>query len=225
MKETAMHQVTGPRKRPKASRLTNPHAGPRLTARAVCTRAWRLGVVSAAACAVLLTLLTVPAGAATPDPHPLLNPTFLSLNPHVYGRPGYGVNLDPVTTISRYYGPRFAAERCRLHIGAQATTNREAVGSIEIYCFSGQYIEVDLRLHQKEERNSWVRRSANHTNVWKYVPARTWMVWDTDPGVCGSGYWRVDAQIAVYGHGGNSYFGPTGKQSWFASQTKSFAAC
>jgi hypothetical protein len=158
------------------------------------------------------------------QPPPPAEPNTSLAQTHVYGSYGYGVNLDPVTTISRYYGPPSVGSRCQLHIGAQATTNRQAVGSIEIYCFSAQYVAVDLRLYQSK-RNAWVWRSANYTHVWKYVPAGTWLVWDTDPGLCGSGFWQVDAQLAIYGHGRNAYFGPTGPASWFASQKKSFAAC
>jgi hypothetical protein len=219
-----MNRFTESGRRPKAAPLTQLDIGPRSRLRAVCIRGWRFAVVAVASCAVLLALPAFPVGAATANPHPLLNPTHLSLKPHVYGSYGYGVNLDPVTTIGRYYGPRSVANRCQLHIGAQATTNRQAVGSIEIYCFSAQYVAVDLRLYQNK-RNAWVWRSANYTHVWKYVPARTWMVWDTDPGLCGSGFWQVDAQLAIYGPGRNSYFGPTGHASWFASQKKSFAAC
>ena len=219
-----MNPFTESRKRLKSSSLNRLDAAPRSNLRAVCRRVRRFGLVGASSCAILLTLFAGPAGAATPNPHPLLNPKYLSLKPRVHGRHGYGVNLDPVTTISRYYGPRSAAHLCRLHIGAQATTNQEAVGSIEIYCFSAQDVAVDLRLYNNEG-DAWVWRSANRTEVWKHVPARAWMVWDTDPGLCGSGLWRVDAQIAISGRGRNLYYGPTGTASWFASQTKSFAAC
>lgn len=226
MKETARNPFTESRKRPKSSSRNPLETGPRLALRAAYNRGWRLAVASACSCAILLSLLATPAGAATanPNPHPQLNPKYLSLSPQVYGTSGYGVNLDPVTTISQYYGPSATGYRCQLHIGAQATTTQEAVGSIEIYCFSAQYVAVDLRLY-RTEGNAWVWGSANYTHVWKYVPARTWMVWDTDPGLCGSGYWRVDAQIAIFGRGRNSYYGPTNAASWFASQTKSFDAC
>ena len=221
---TTVNQLTESRNRLKPPSPAELEVRPWSTLRAVANGGWRLGVASAAACAVLLTLLASPAGAATPNPNPLLNPLYLSLNPQPYGRYGYGVNLDPVTTISQYYGPSYVDNRCQLHIGAQATTNRQAVGSVEIYCLSAQYVAVDLRLYNNE-RNAWTWRSANYTNVWKYVPARTWMVWDTDPGLCGSGFWQVAAQLAIFGRGRHSYYGPTDDESWFTSQTRSFAAC
>jgi hypothetical protein len=184
----------------------------------------RLAAAGAASCAVLSVLVAAPANAATANPNPLLNPAYLSLNPQVYGTYGYGVNLDPVTTIKQYYGPSYADNLCQLNIGAQATTNREAVGSIEISCSSAQYVAVDLRLYHYEN-GSWVWKSSNYAGTWKYVPAQTWMVWDTTPGFCGSGSWQVDAQMAISGHGGNSYYGPTSTASWFVSQTKPFTAC
>lgn len=180
---------------------------------------YRLAVAGAASSAVLSALVAAPANAATANPNPLLNPAYLSVNPQVWGTYGYGVNLDPVSTIGQYYGPSSAGNLCQLYIGAQATTNHEEVGSIEIYCSSAQYVAVDLRLYH-DENGSWVWRSSNYVGTWKYVPAQTWMVWDTTPGLCGSGYWQVDAQIAISGHGGNSYYGPTSTASWFVSQTK-----
>lgn len=191
---------------------------------AVGKRGYRLAAASAASCAVLVALVAAPASAATANSNPLLNPAYLSLNPQVYGSYGYGVNLDPATTISKYYGPSYVDNLCQLYIGAQATTNREAVGSIEIYCSSAQYIAVDLRLYHYES-GSWVWKSSNYSKTWNYVPAQTWMVWDTDPGFCGSGSWLVYAQLAISGHGGNSYYGPTNTASWFASQTGAFTAC
>ena len=183
---------------------------------------FRLAAAGAASCAVLAALGAAPANAATANPGPLLNPAYLSLNPQAWGTYGYGVNLDPGSTINQYYPPSSADNLCQLYIGAQAMTNRAAVGSIEIYCYSAQYVAVDLRLYHLE--NGWVWRSSNYTGTWKYVPAQTWMVWDTTPGFCGSGSWQVDAQIAISGHGGNSYYGPTSTASWFVSQG-SFTAC
>jgi hypothetical protein len=169
-------------------------------------------------------LVVAPASAATANPNPLLNPAYLSLSPQVWGSYGYGVNLDPASTIGLYYGLSSVDNLCQLYIGAQAATNRAAVGSIEVYCSSAQYVAVDLRLYN-DESNSWVWRSSNYSNTWNYVPAGKWLVWDTAPGVCGSGSWLVYAQLAISGHGGNSYYGPTGTASWFVSKTGSFTAC
>ena len=108
-----------------------------------------------------------PANAATANPGPLLNPAYLSLNPQAWGAYGYGVNLDPVSTIYRYYGPPSADNLCQLYIGARAMTNGAAVGSIEIYCSSAQYVAVDLRLYNSENGSSWVWGSSNYTGTWK----------------------------------------------------------
>jgi hypothetical protein len=186
---------------------------------------FRLAAAGAASCAILAALGAAPANAATANPGPLLNPAYLSLNPEAWGTYGYGVNLDPVSTIGLYYGPSSADNLCQLYIGAQAMTNRAAVGSIEIYCSSAQYVAVDLRLYNSQNGSSWVWGSSNYTGTWKYVPAQTWMVWDTTPGLCGSGSWQVYAQMAISGHGGNSYYGPTSTASWFVSQTKSYTPC
>lgn len=187
-------------------------------------RGCRLAAAGAASCAVLSALVAAPANAATANPGPLLNPANLSLNPQVWGTYGYGVNLDPVSTIAYGYGPSSVDNLCQLDIGAQAMTNREPVGSIEIYCYSAQYVAVDLRLYH-DPNGSWVWTSSNYAGTWKYVPAQTWMVWDTPPGLCTSGPWQVDAQIAISGHGGNAYYGPTSTSSWFVSQTKADPDC
>jgi len=214
--QTSSATVTGAEDRHSGlrARLARISRSARLT---VGKHGWRLAAAAAASCAVLSALVATPANAATAtaNPGPLLNPAYLSLNPQVWGTYGYGVNLDPVSTIDTHYPPPYVDNLCDLYIGAQAVTNKyEAVGSIEIYCFSAQYVAVDLRLY-----HNGVWGSSNYVSTWTYVPAQTWMVWDTTPGLCGSGSWQVFAQMAIYGHGGNSYYGPTSTATWFASQT------
>ncbi len=162
---------------------------------------FRLAAAGAALCAILAALGAAPANAATANPGPLLNPAYLSLNPQTWGAYGYGVNLDPGSTISRYYGPSSADNLCQLYIGTQAMTNYVAVGSIEIYCSSAQYVAVDLRLYNSEN-GPWVWRSSNYTGTWKYVPGTNMDGLGHNPralrqrvlaGICADGYiwaWR-----------------------------------
>ena len=190
-------------------------------------KSWRLRsllamAAVAASCVLPLTLAATPAGAAA---GPLLNTANLSTNPQYLGNYNYGVNFDYVTTINQYYGYASVDNLCQLYVGAQATTNKSAVGAIEIYCSSAQYVAVNLQLLY-DPNGSWVLAgSQNYTNAWQYVPAGRWVVWHTTPAKCGYYYWLVAARIAIYGHGGNQYYGPTNTASWYYSNDGKFDAC
>ena len=119
-----------------------------------------LAAAAALSCVLLVTLAAAPAGAAAPA-YPVLIPSNLYTAPEFWGSYNYGVNLY-TGTIANGYGYASVDNTCELWIGAQAMSNLGAVGSIEIYCPSAQYVAVDLQLMYLTT-NGWVQAGSQIT--------------------------------------------------------------